>query len=78
VEVIVTPEVDQRGSGCYHILNEEGTASLCGAINEESQFAASIAAELSRDAADRRGLSPCGRCSYIADQRAEATHVAEE
>lgn len=78
MEAITAQETRVSSSGRYHLLNESGTASLCGSINAESPFAADIRQRLSPDAAERRGLTLCGRCSRIASQRAAAKPGATE
>ena len=78
MEAVIAKETEVSSSGRYHLLNEVGTASLCGSINAESQFAADVHERLSSEAAERRGLTLCGRCSYIATQRPVAKPEASE
>lgn len=65
MRTIIAQETKATNSGQYHVLNDAETGSLCGSINEESQFAADIAQTLSRVEAERGGLTICGRCAYI-------------
>ncbi len=78
MEAITAHETEESSSGRYHLLNEAETASLCGSINAESQFAADIRQRLSPETAERRGLTLCGRCSYIATQRTVAKPEVSE
>ncbi|WP_435180697.1 hypothetical protein [Halorussus sp. AFM4] len=78
MEAVIAKETEASSGGRYHLLNEAETASLCGSINAESQFAADVHRRLSPAAAERRGLTLCGRCSHIAGQRAAATPEASE
>ena len=68
MKVAIAHETKEKNVGSYHALNDATTASLCGSLNEESQFAANIVQVLSKGEAEQRGLSPCGRCSFILDQ----------
>ena len=68
VDVAVASEATSKESGCYHLLTDDGRASLCGSINEESRFAADARHTLSRTTAERLGFDLCGRCSIIADR----------
>lgn len=78
MEAVIAHETKASSPGRYHLLNEAETASLCGSINAESQFAADIRQRLSLEAAERRGLTICGRCSHIAAQRAVAKPEVSE
>lgn len=78
MKAVIAYETKASSSGRYHLLNEAETASLCGSINAESQFAADIRQRLSREAAEQRGLTLCGRCSYLAPQRAVAKPEVSE
>lgn len=67
MDVVITHETKATGSGSYHLLNDAQTASRCGSINEESQFASESYQTLSRAEAERRELDACGRCTSIAE-----------
>lgn len=78
MEVVTAHESKETDSGCYHLLNDANTASLCGSINDESQFAADISEVLARKEAEERGFYPCRLCSFIADpQRGAKPELSE-
>jgi len=78
MKAVTAHESRERTSGSYHLLNDEGVGSLCGSINEKSQFAADIVEVLPRESAEQHGFDLCGRCAYVADRRAKAKQVVDE
>ena len=65
--VILTQEGLESENGYFHFLRDEQTVSLCGVVNNESQFASQISKIISQQEAERRGLELCGRCASIKD-----------
>lgn len=78
MKVIIAQESKGKKTGNYHVLNDAETASLCGSINQESEFAADIVEVLSQESAERHGFDLCGRCAYIADQRMKVKQAIDE
>ena len=78
MNVVIAREARKVASGRYHLLDDDRAASLCGSINEESQFASSSSRVLSREAAEGHGYEIRGRCSYIAENRSVAASEADD
>jgi hypothetical protein len=62
MRVVTTREAASGNTGCYHILTEDGTQSLCGAVKEDQFFGGDAHEVLSQDEAERRDLRPCEKC----------------
>lgn len=69
MHVITALEAEEGDAGFYHILREDETGSLCGAIQEDNLFSGQVGNVLSRSEAEERGLQPCENClTYTGEQ----------
>ncbi len=78
MNAIIAHEAKEKDTGYYHLVNDRGTASLCGSLNDESPFASAIAERISQTVADQRSFRLCRRCSYLADVQMAATPATDE
>jgi hypothetical protein len=62
MRVVTTREAESGNSGCYHILDEDGAQSLCGAVKEDQFFGGDANEVLAQDEAEQRDLRPCEKC----------------
>lgn len=69
MDVVTAPEADSDESGYYHLLNEEETGSICGAITDESLFAGNSLEVISQEEAENRGLQHCEECMTFTGDR---------
>lgn len=70
MNVVTALEAEAVEDGFYHLLaEEEGTKSLCGAVQSDDLFAGQVGDVVSRTKAEERGLQPCARCLAYADDQ---------
>lgn len=69
MQALLTVEAQRATSKSYHILSEDRTRSLCGAVSAESQFASEMHRVLTQQQAEERGFEVCGRCETIAESK---------
>lgn len=66
MDVITALEAASGEGGYYHLLNDDGTASVCGTVQNDSLFAGQAHRILPKIEAERQGLKLCERCTDYA------------
>lgn len=52
MHVVTTKEARESPTGCYHIMSEDGSASLCGGIKEDEYYGEDTDEALTQEAAE--------------------------